>query len=278
MKIKYLGTAAGEGIPATLCCCDVCEKSRKLGGKNLRSRSQALIDNDMLIDMPPETYSNFHRYNIRLMDIKYWLITHNHSDHFYPTEFSFTKNGIFAHHSDDWHGIDIIGSIDLKTSIEKYVNNESHKKYIRYSPRDVFVPIKCGEYTVTPLKAHHGTDNPFIYIVENNGKNMLYAHDTGFFSEDTIEYLRKVKIKFDLVSLDCTAGAKMVYDYPMHMCLGDNIKCRDFMIDNGFADKNTKFVLNHYSHNGPDTVYDDFKPIAEKCGFIPSYDGLEIEI
>ena len=78
MKIKYLGTAAGEGITALLCNCEICKKSRALGGKNLRARSQALIDDILLIDMPPETYSNFHRYNIDLLNIRYWLITHTH--------------------------------------------------------------------------------------------------------------------------------------------------------------------------------------------------------
>ena len=69
----------------------------------------------------------------------------------------------------------------------------------------------------------------------------------------------------------------MEYDYPMHMCLGWNIECRDRMIKEGIATKNTKFVLNHYSHNGKDTVYEDFKIVAEKHGFTPSYDGMEIE-
>ena len=43
-------------------------------------------------------------------------------------------------------------------------------------------------------------------------------------------------------------------------------------------DENTKFILNHFSHNGGDAVYDDFSPIAEKNGFIASFEGFEIEI
>ena len=81
-----------------------------------------------------------------------------------------------------------------------------------------------------------------------------------------------------MVSIDCTAGAKMEYEYPMHLCLGETIICRDELVKLGLADDKTKFVLNHFSHNGANTVYDDFKVIAEKYGFIASYDGLEIEI
>lgn len=278
MKIKYLGTAAAEGIPALLCNCENCQRSRALGGNNLRARTQALIDDDLLIDMPPETYSNLQRFGINLLNIKYWLITHTHSDHFYATELSFTCNGNFAHHPDDWHGIDLIGSIDLKERLDNIITDESHKKYIRYSPKSAFIPVECGEYTVVPLKAKHGTENPFVYIIEKDGKRILYAHDTGFFTDDTIQYFKKENVRFDLVSLDCTAGNKMIYDYPLHMCLGDNIKCRNYMINNGFADGNTKFVLNHFSHNGSDVVYDDFKDIAQNNGLIASYDGLEIEV
>ena len=38
MKIKYLGTAAAEAIPALFCTCDVCRKARKVGGRELRLR------------------------------------------------------------------------------------------------------------------------------------------------------------------------------------------------------------------------------------------------
>ena len=56
MKLKYLGTAAAEGIPVLFCDCDVCKKSMQLGGRNIRTRSQAIIDNTLLIDFPPDTY------------------------------------------------------------------------------------------------------------------------------------------------------------------------------------------------------------------------------
>lgn len=278
MKIKFLGTAAAEGIPALLCNCPTCVKSRKLGGKNIRARSQAMIDDTLLIDMPPETYSNINKYGIDLLNIKYWIITHVHTDHFYYNELSFTQNGNFAHHNDDWHGIDLYGSIDLQEHLDKVVCNDEHKKYIRYSATSPFKPFNCGEYKITALKANHGTDNPFFYIIEKADKSILYAHDTGLFKDETWKYLKSLNIKFNLVSFDCTAGAKMTYSCPSHMCLGWNINCRDELIQIGLADKSTKFVLNHFSHNGEDVTYEDFEKIAQENGFIASYDGLEIEI
>ena len=48
MKLKYLGTAAAEGYPAMFCDCENCRKAFKNKGKNIRSRSQAIIDNSLL--------------------------------------------------------------------------------------------------------------------------------------------------------------------------------------------------------------------------------------
>ena len=56
MKIKFLGTAAAEGIPALFCDCRVCQNARKVGGKEIKTRSQAIVDDKILIDFPADTY------------------------------------------------------------------------------------------------------------------------------------------------------------------------------------------------------------------------------
>ena len=56
MKLTFLGTAAAEGFPAIFCNCEYCKEARKLGGKNIRSRSQTLINDDLLIDLPADSY------------------------------------------------------------------------------------------------------------------------------------------------------------------------------------------------------------------------------
>ena len=56
MKIKFLGTAAAEAMPAPFCVCENCKRAMKLGGRNIRTRSQALVDDALLIDFPCDTY------------------------------------------------------------------------------------------------------------------------------------------------------------------------------------------------------------------------------
>lgn len=273
MRIKFLGTAAAEAFPAMYCDCEKCKKAITLGGRNIRTRSQTLIDDDLLIDYPSDTYLHLVQNNINLLDIKHCLITHTHSDHFYPNDFSWLKNG-YSHPPKNWHGLTVYGSEDIKKPLSDKISKGLFNCEVLVS----FKAYKIGDYTVTPLKAQHGTSNPYIYIIQKNNTAFLYAHDTGNFPNETWKYLKNSGICFDAVSFDCNEGASMKIPYDTHMCLGDNLKCRDLLIENNLADTNTKFVLNHFSHNGENCVYDDFVKIAEKYGFLTSYDGFEINI
>ena len=70
MKLKYLGTCAAEGFPGMFCSCETCEKARRLGGRNIRTRSQALVDGELLIDFPADTYLHILNYGLDLRKIK----------------------------------------------------------------------------------------------------------------------------------------------------------------------------------------------------------------
>jgi len=54
MQLTFLGTAAAEGYPAIACGCDNCTVARRRGGRDLRKRSHAIIDDDLLIDLGPD--------------------------------------------------------------------------------------------------------------------------------------------------------------------------------------------------------------------------------
>ena len=44
------------------------------------------------------------------------------------------------------------------------------------------------------------------------------------------------------------------------------------------ADAHTKFILNHFSHNGKHVSYDEFVPLAAAQGFEVSFDGMTVEV
>ena len=60
MRIQYWGTAAAEAYPAMFCTCEACRRAREQGGKNIRTRTSALIDQSVMIDFSPDT--NYNRF------------------------------------------------------------------------------------------------------------------------------------------------------------------------------------------------------------------------
>lgn len=285
MKIKYFGTAAAEGIPAFFCSCDVCEKARKAGGRNIRTRSQALINDEILIDFPADTYLHIMNYGLDLRNVKSLLITHGHDDHMYPDDLVYRLSPVYAHYPEDGK---------YKTPLDIFVSGKSSKRLFSVLKRErvfrrdgkalrvnivkKFVSFEASGYTVTPLRANHALRQglePLIYIIQKDGKALLYAHDTGYFFDDVWKFIENSDIKFDFVSLDCTStNRKSVKG--THMNLTACCMVKDRLIGNGHADESTIFCLNHFSHNGG-YIYDELVPIAEEKGFIVSYDGMEAE-
>jgi len=270
MKIKYLGTAAYEGIPSLFCKCRVCKMSRKLGDKNMRSRSQALIDDELLIDFNADTVWHYQKYGFDWEKICGVLITHSHSDHLYPEDIEMAAEGYsHAHRS-----LDFYSGQDGYEKIKHITDKIGSSAHVHLVKKDRFM---VGDYSVLPLKAEHDPNStPLIYSISKDGKRILYANDTGYFFESVWEQL-KLEGYYDLISLDCTGGLGINGQWRNnHMTLGTNLEIINRMKREGLIDDKTKVVLNHFSHNGGQT-YDEMCRETEKYGVIISYDGLEIE-
>lgn len=275
MQIKYLGTAAWEGIPALFCDCEACKRSRELGGRNIRTRSQAIIDDTILIDFPPDTYMHFILHNVPMEKIKTCLITHSHEDHLYAADIGTRKKGFSQLSTSfpmrfyaDKSGYDMINA-----TREKLKMSEAETKHITHG--DVF---EAEGYTVTALRAAHDPAScPLVFIIEKDGKSIFYSNDTSEYPPESWEILKKRKNPISLISLDCTSVCSNA-TYIGHLTLSRCIALRSELIACGAADEKTVFVLNHFSHNGESCVYDDFVKIAEKEGFLVSYDGMTLEI
>lgn len=275
MKLQYLGTAAAEGIPGMFCNCEICENARKVKGKEIKTRSQALLDDTVLIDFPADTYMHILNNGIRLDEIHTLIITHSHSDHFYP--------------KDLWCRADSIANNIEEKPLNVYVTKSGYTcandflKKEAISDRRValheifpFVPFEAEGYRFIPLAADHSDiADSVIYIIEKDNKTLLYAHDTGYFKPEAWDFLSKYDRKFDLISLDCTG---MLMDYRSgHMGLKADIEVYKRLLDMKLCDENTKVYLNHFSHNG-EATHEQFSKIAAEHGFIVTFDGMTVEI
>ncbi len=270
MRIRFLGSAAYDAIPAPFCSCDTCTRSRKAGGRNIRSRSQVLLDEDLLIDFNADTIMHFFQYNIDSQRIKYCLITHSHSDHLYVPDILIPQYSQKATKVEYYSALS--GYLMIKKGIEESPNMERFTAVTCIEPYQEF---RCGDYRILALPANHDPDTtPVFYAIEKGEKRILYAHDTGAFFEEILAKLQKFG-RFDLVSLDCTGAIQKGYR-DGHMCIDTNLEIVARLKEIKVVDEKTKLVLNHFSHNGGAT-YDELLLAAPK-EFIISYDGLSIEL
>lgn len=275
MKLKYLGTAAAEGIPAAFCSCPLCENARQHRGREIRSRSQMIIDDELMIDFPPDSFYHAALHNLKLGEIHTLLITHDHLDHWFPTE-------LINRHSAYQIGakgvLHIYGNEAVQSSFD------SHLKTVLYShqPIDAFVQFHCvhggdqflsGQWEITAIPADHDRRQEcLIYLCRKDGKTVLYGHDTGIrLTEKAWSILEKARI--DLISLDATMGRESCsYN---HMGLADVEQFFEKLKDMGCADEKTICIMSHFSHNGGMTQI-ELEAWGEAHNVLAAYDGMEI--
>lgn len=149
MKLQYFGTAAAEGWPALFCGCDACRRAREAGGRNIRTRSQALIDDKLLIDFPADTYLHMIHYGLNLNYIDSVIVTHAHEDHFYPKELGNRRSG-FAHIPEDGPRLlTVYGSEAVGKALAPVIAGaQGRLAFERLKIGEAYI---IGGYSVTPL-------------------------------------------------------------------------------------------------------------------------------
>lgn len=267
MKLTYLGTAAAEGFPAVFCRCKYCVEARKLGGKNIRTRSQSLVNDDLLIDFPADTYRHFLDNGIEGDKIKYLLITHGHCDHFYPEDLAF-RIPPYAH--------------EMQVSTLQVVGSEGALKGLKTVPQNVAVSfikayetVQLGPYRITALPAKHMPGGEALFYVIEGDKTLLYAHDTGYFYEEVFSYMEEKKWVFDAVSMDCTYGNLPIMEDEHHMGFQIIGKVLDRLSQMGAVNESTVKYVNHFSHNG-NPIHHLTEEAAKEYDCLVSYDGCQV--
>lgn len=268
MRIRIMGSGASEGWPAVWCRCDSCKRARELGGKNIRSRSGALIDDDLKIDLSPDTYMQALRDGLELGNVRNILITHTHHDHFFPNELLMYVKP-FAHGPEELH---IWGDQWVVQGVKDRVGNWPYPENIH--ELRVFEPVTIEETHVVPLKAAHFPQKGcFNYIIQRGGKTLLYGMDSAYFPEESWQAQRDYK--FDVVILDCTHG--LVGRSTVHGGADTLIQEKERMLEEGTATQSTRFIANHFSHNGKVT-HEELEEVFAPHGFEVGYDGMVIEV
>lgn len=274
MEIHYYGTAAAEGIPALFCECEICRKASQAGGRERRTRSQARIDGELLLDFPPDTYAHMQYQGLPVPQIESLLITHSHSDHLFAEDFWARLPDVGKLQSP--RALCVYGSAAVIEKIRTSLDTTRLEQTKRLVLNEVkpFEAYLIGAHTVTPLPANHDPlSGPFIYLIQKGQTSFLYANDTGLFPDETWDWLERKRPVLAGVSLDCTMAFAPCPPEWGHLNLEGCCTVRQKLCQLGCTDASTRYILNHFSHNGLAT-HADLCQKAEPLGFIVAYDGM----
>ena len=281
MKIKYLGTGAAEGMPATFCSCPVCLRSLAEGGRSLRMRSCTLLDDDILIDMGPDIHAQKLRFGRRLDQVRHVVYTHSHEDHqdqyalqLRGTASCSVRPGVSAEED----VVDLYGNAWVYRRFLSALGQGQRMDAERFRFHQVkaWDSFRVGRYTFHALRANHRplpVEDCLIYAITDGEKAILYANDTGELSTEVDERIRALGLRFSVVSMDCARG---LLPGDGHMGWKECLALRERLIRIGAADGKTRFLLNHLSHMN-DMTHSEWEAFAAPYGIEIAWDGLEVE-
>lgn len=282
MTITFLGTAAATSYPLVFCRCDYCNKARELKGKNLRKRSSVIINDDLLIDLGPDIMSASFMYNKSIVDIRYCLQTHSHSDHF--------DASCFTTRTPEFMGVNIpplqvYGSEATLRKMSEMLKNEGYvsdlfdpkekkRMNIEVSPIKPLQSFDVGKYKATAFSADHDKSvDSLLYAVTEDDFTVFYGTDTNVLSEETWNGFHEKGLRFNIVILDHTYGPDT--DNGKHLNANRFIEHIKRMKEENLLVKNARMLATHISHEG-NPPHSELSEYAAKHGYEIAYDGLVI--
>ena len=211
MNILFLGTGTSTGVPQIGCSCAVCTSPDP---RNRRLRSSVYVEAAgarLLLDSSPDLRQQALREHIT--DVDAVLYTHAHVDHVGGFDdlraFCWRRSG----------GLPMYASpmtVDtLRTMYGwAFVPKPGRSGYVRPEPHEVTAPFRVGNVLATPLPVLHAGVETYAYLLEAEGRSLVYMPDVKSIPEPSLERMKGV----DLLIID---GLRY-HLRPTHMCLKDN--------------------------------------------------------
>lgn len=270
MKIHFLGTAASEGIPNPFCRCEHCLEARRLGGKDIRTQSSAIIDDLMLVDMSPTFSYQLLRDGRDATEIEMLLFTHTHPDHFNVGDLYSRMEG---YGYEICHPLHIFGN-DRAINGSVSVLPGYTKERFGFHCLVPYETIEHNGYKITPLLANHAKwEYCFVYHIEKNGQVIFYGHDSGWFPELTWNWL--INKPLDIVVLECTYGLNGNDRTDNHMSLETVFAAKEKLTNQGCIHEKTQVLVSHISHSAR-LLHTDLETVCAEYNILVASDGLTV--
>jgi phosphoribosyl 1,2-cyclic phosphate phosphodiesterase len=284
VRLTFLGTAASEGYPNAFCGCDACNGARAAGGPNIRRRSSALIEDDLLIDIGPDLMGASAAFDLPLHTIRYVLQTHEHGDHLDLSHFSSRSANCGVPNVKDltWlasasAATHAAGRLRMGSSLELFQDPQLIDRLsLRHRQISVYEPTEFGSYRVFSVPANHGAGiDAMLHAIERNGRRLFYATDTGTLPVEVWEALARDGWVFDVVAMDHTFG--MAKRSNGHM---NSEQFREHIAEMkrfGLLHDGSRIFATHIAHHS-NPLHDELTAFAAGHGYEIAHDGLVVNV
>jgi phosphoribosyl 1,2-cyclic phosphate phosphodiesterase len=255
-----------------------------LGGPNIRRRSSALVETDLLIDFGPDVMAASADLDVPLHTVRYVLQTHEHDDHLDISHF-FSRSsscGVpevqvltwLASSSAARRAASLLrdgATTDLFQQpelIEKL--SLVHRGVTKYGRTDI------GPYRIFSVPAIHGDGiDALLHAVERDGRRLFYATDTGTLPSEVWITLASEGWVFDVVAMDHTFGTMGRS--------GGHLNGEQFrehiaaMKQHGLLHENSRIFATHIAHHS-NPLHDELVAMAARHGYEVAFDGLVVNV
>jgi phosphoribosyl 1,2-cyclic phosphate phosphodiesterase len=267
--LTFLGTAAAEGYPCLFCRCDNCERARRLGGRSLRLRSSALVNDDLLIDLGPDVLAASLTLGRSLAGVRWCLQTHAHRDHL-------DTSHLLLRAAD--HGLVGAARLELWASpatlarVAADLPADHAALGVALRAPEPLRPFVLGLYRVTAYPTDHAP-GALLYAIEGGGGSLFYGTDTAALPEATWRALRDARTRFDVVVLDHTYGPGV--DADDHLTAGAFAEHVRRLREEGLLAHGGRVLAHHIAHDS-NPAHPDLAELAARAGYEVAYDGLVV--
>lgn len=268
LTIRLLGSGGADGIPAIFGKDPVSEYARQVGGPEIRTRASAIIDSGLKIDIPPENSFQLMREGLRATDWDLLLFTHSDEDHLNLAELQYALYPF----TDE---VEMPFPIGANSTVLDIIRDRYRNWPMELVELQSFQPYHSTGYQIVPLKATHTPgEECFNFLIEREGRRLIYATDTGIWSDETIDFLRNVEL--DLLVIECT-NAYVPSTYLGHLDFEGLSYVLDRLRTNGTLHGSSRVVTTHHAASGG-ARHCDLVTVLAPLGAEPGYDGMLITV
>lgn len=267
--LTICGTAAAEAIPALHCVCETCQRAWQLGGKDLRTRAAYQFGRDVRVDFGPDSHLHMRAMGQDFAHLEHLLVTHSHQDHWLPEELAYRRPG-FCVLPANLPPLTVYGNDRVLEAARRVLHDLEAMRIELREVRSYENVEVCPDMRVTTLKAAHaGDEDALNFLIQEPGRTVLIANDTGYWCEETWGFIAGTHI--DIAIIDGTYGR---YDQcGGHMGAPWVAKFSDRLRELGCRSEESRTIVTHFSHNGHSN-HDQLVEIYESFGIEVAYDGL----